>query len=147
MAHEQQWAGINIQWDGAKIAIKYSDMTVRDLTNLFYAALNEIPWCREAMELAIEKTKFSKMDRKTLIHNIRLLRVAKNLKAHELSTLLNLDYNRITTIETNYKTRIDPQEVKIIADHFKVTPEILMTVEGSITFKTQQDGKEDTSES
>jgi transcriptional regulator with XRE-family HTH domain len=99
------------------------------------------------MELAIEKTKFSKMDRKTLIHNIRLLRVAKNLKAHELSTLLNLDYNRITTIETNYKTRIDPQEVKIIADHFKVTPEILMTVEGSITFKTQQDGKEDTSES
>lgn len=143
MAHEPQWAGINIQYDGTHLSIKYSEMTVRQLANLFYGALLEIPWCREAMEIAIEKTKPIKMDREIFIHNIRLLRMSANLKTHELATLLNLEYSRISVIETNHRTRIDPQEIAIIADHFKVSPQILTTVKGTITFNTTQDGKKE----
>lgn len=141
--HDPQWVGINIQWDGSHLSIKYSEMTPRQLANLFYGALLEIPWCREAMEIAIEKTKLNKMDRSILIYNIKLLRTASNLKTHELATLLNLEYNRISVIETNHKTRIDPYEIQIIAKHFEVTPQILTTVKGTITFNTAKDGKED----
>ncbi len=143
MEHEQQWAGINIQWDGKEIAIKYSDMTVEQLTNLLYGALLEIPWCREAMEIAIEKTKPNEMDRSTFIHNLRLLRINENLNTIELADRLNLPYNRISLIENNPKIKIAPEEIEIIANYFKLTPETLTNIRGSVTFKTQNDGKEE----
>lgn len=143
MKHEEQWAGINIQWDGNKIAIKYSDMTVDQLTNLFYGALIEIPWCREAMEIAIEKTKPKEMDRSTFIHNLRLLRINANLNTIELADRLNLAYNRISIIENNPKIKIAPEEIEIIATYFKLTPETLTSIRASVTFKTQNDGKEE----
>jgi hypothetical protein len=51
----QKWSRISLSTDGKDVAVRYSDLTVRDLTNLFYAALEKIPHTPAAMQLALEK--------------------------------------------------------------------------------------------
>lgn len=146
MEQEKQWVGINIQWDGTNIHIKYSSMTVRQLSNLFYGALLEIPHCREAMEFAIEKTKpmiMEQSERSTLIFNLRLLRQSKGLNTLQLADQLNFLHNRISLIENNPKIRIEPEEIEAIAKHFDTDAKTLLTVKGVVTFtKNQDNGKE-----
>lgn len=146
MEQDNQWVGINIQWDGTRIAVKYSDMTVRELSYLIYGALLEVPHFREALEIAIEKTKpklMEQSERATLIYNLRLLRQSKGLNTIELAEELNFDLSRISFIENNPKIRIDPEEINAIAKHFNIDARTLLTVKGVVTFnKIQDDGKE-----
>jgi hypothetical protein len=147
MAHEEQWVGINVQWDGFNIYVKHSDMDVRQLTNLLYGALLEIPYCLEAMQLAIEKTKPKEMDRTIFNYNLKLLRHSRQLSTTDLADELNFDYTRIRIIENNPKVIVRPEEVEQIAQYFMVDARELTTVKAAITFKTSEDGKENSKES
>lgn len=144
MAHlPSTWVGINIQWDGTNISVKCSDMTVGQLTNLFHGALKEIPWCKEAMELAIELTKPSnEMDRTVFNYNLRLLRCSRGLNTIQLSDVLQFDYTRIRIIENNPNVLVQPEEVQRIAQYFNVDVEALTSIKAIVTLKACTNGKE-----
>jgi hypothetical protein len=142
MAHTNTtWVGINIQWDGTNISVKYSDMTVRELTNLFHGALKEIPWCKDAMELAIELTKPSEMDRTVFNYNLRLLRCSRGLNTIQLSDVLEFDYTRIRIIENNPNVLVQPEEIQRIAQYFNVDAEALTSVKAIVSLNANTNGK------
>ncbi len=50
-----KWRRIAISTNGKAIAVRHNNLTPQDLTDLFYAALKEIPHAPIAMELALQK--------------------------------------------------------------------------------------------
>ena len=51
------WRRINLSTNGYVTTVRYTDLTGGDLVILFTAALEKVPLCEEAMELALKKHK------------------------------------------------------------------------------------------
>lgn len=58
------WHKLTLSSDGKVIAVRYTDMSAKELMDLFYAALIEIPHAPKTMELALEKFKKNNNERK-----------------------------------------------------------------------------------
>jgi transcriptional regulator with XRE-family HTH domain len=73
-----------------------------------------------------------------LIHNLRLLRTAKNKSATQLTLELNLNGARtITDIEnsTTRKVAIKPEEIAEIATYFNIDVDTLLNKKAYVVFK------------
>lgn len=75
------------------------------------------------------------MNKELFIHNLRLLRSESGKKAQELSFDLNLNYHRISDIETNPKVHINEDEVAAIAEYFGFSVETITTKKAKIVFE------------
>lgn len=140
------WVGINITWDGKEIIVKHSEITVSQLANLIYGALQKIPHLSVAMEIALDKhMKPSLMDRSIFIFNLRLLRMRDGISAVELGDSLNMNGYRINMIENNHKVVIHDYEVEAIAKFFNVDPGVLTTIKAEVTFKSPDNGNKEKS--
>lgn len=51
------WLRINLSTNGLVTTVRYSDMTGADLVKLLKKALERIPYCENAMELALKQHK------------------------------------------------------------------------------------------
>ena len=75
-------------------------------------------------------------NREILVYNLKLLRVAHELRQQELSFALGFRTNRINQIETQPRIKVTEEEVDMIAHYFKVDPILLTTVRMSVVFNT-----------